>query len=79
MIILDVQPYCSECPDFEADVSKNFGVGLVTCNIYSSELEVVTEKRETTIRCKYRKRCEALKRFLMKESGNIERYEDSSV
>lgn len=55
-IRLEVQPYCSECCDFEADVTKperkrNGSDG----ELYLSD---------TIVRCKNFKRCEAIRRYL---------------
>lgn len=60
MIILDVEKYCHECPEFEADVrgeTLTDGYGMV----------VVVDH---TIRCKHRDKCRAIKNHLEKENKN---------
>lgn len=56
MIRLDVQPYCSECFDFDPDVKRPEKFQIEYQNIYISS--------DTVIRCRYAKRCESIKRFL---------------
>lgn len=51
-IKLEVQPYCSECCDFEADVTK------------PERVTATVGRTDTIIKCKYAKRCEAIKRYL---------------
>jgi hypothetical protein len=55
MIRVEVEEYCQQCLDFEPDVTKPE-------RLYIG----VTEKTfgDTIIRCKYRKRCAAITRFL---------------
>ena len=59
MIKIDVKGYCQSCTDFEPDVQrpeKLYPIG--------SEEVTVTD---TIIRCRYRKRCETIKRYLEKQ------------
>jgi hypothetical protein len=55
MIRIDVQDYCQACLDFEPDVEKPkkiyFGNGVI-------------DQTDTVVRCKYRKHCEGIKRYL---------------
>lgn len=53
-IKLEVEDYCQECMDFEADVTGPQRVR------FCSE----TALSDTIVRCEYRKRCAALKRYL---------------
>lgn len=59
MIRLEVEPYCQQCLDFSPDVTKpdrlEFGDG--TC-VYT----------DTIVKCKYRKRCAGIKRFLEQQA-----------
>lgn len=55
MIRLEVQEYCHACSDFEPDVEKPE-------KYYSLAEEVIMT--DTVVRCRYRKRCENLKRYL---------------
>lgn len=57
-IVLEVQPYCTKCLDFEADVSKptriDYGDGEF---IYG----------DTIVRCRYAKRCENIRKYLIRQ------------
>lgn len=61
MITLDVKPYCQSCLDFEPDVEKPE-------KLYGESIEYIIS--DTVIRCRYRKRCEAIKRYLDKQKEN---------
>lgn len=54
MIRVDVEDYCQNCLDFNPDVSKAERVTLGDEASYT----------DTIIRCKYRKRCCGIRRFL---------------
>ena len=56
MIRLDIQPYCSDCYDFDPDVIK-------PSKMYD-ETGVVIATSDTVVRCSHAKRCEAIKRYL---------------
>lgn len=60
MIRLEVQPYCSECCDFDPDVIKPEKI------ICSNGFVMVGD---TIVRCSYAKRCEAIKRYLSKRTN----------
>ena len=60
MIRLEVQPYCSECCDFDPDVIKPKKI------ICSNGFVMVGD---TIVRCSYAKRCEAIKRYLSKRTN----------
>ena len=62
MIRVDVQLYCSECCDFEPDVTK-------PVKICSDDGGVVATT-DTIIRCSHRKRCEAIRRYLEQQRSN---------
>ena len=57
MIRLEVQPYCSDCFDFNPEVS-----GPEKIIFSDGRIDV----GDTIVRCKYAKRCEAIKRYLSK-------------
>lgn len=59
MISLDVQPYCGNCPDFVPDVDG-------PTKIYADNIML---QSNTIVRCKYRKRCEAMIRYLEKRKA----------
>lgn len=61
MIKLEIQPYCDNCRDFEPDVS------YPECYVADNE-EIFID--DTIVRCKKRKRCEAIKRYLERRSKN---------
>lgn len=63
MITLDVKPYCQSCLDFEPDVEKPEKLYGESPNGESIEYII----SDTVIRCRYRKRCEAIKRYLDKQ------------
>lgn len=62
-IRLDVQPYCSNCLDFEADVMKPERV-----NLYSRDTPVYGTLGDTIIRCKHANRCSNLVRYLNRQN-----------
>ena len=55
MILVQVEEYCHDCLDFNADV-------FAPSRIYSEEGESTIG--DTLIKCKNRKRCAAITRFL---------------
>lgn len=68
-IRVDVKEYCAECCDFEPDVTKPEKTRL-----YGgfTDPEVMTIQTDTIVRCRYAKRCEAIKRFLEKQKEDKE-------
>lgn len=54
-IVLEVQPYCASCPDFEADVTKPVKI---------EHLDGEFVLGDTYVRCEYAKRCKNLVKFL---------------
>lgn len=62
MIILDVEPYCNDCEEFDADVKR-------PQHLYGAFGEVV-EKSDTIIRCKHRNLCKSLCRHLREKKDN---------
>lgn len=63
MIILNVEEYCHSCQDFTADVTP-------PAKLYASDGNDYT-LGDTTVQCKYRKRCAGIKRYLeSKEKEN---------
>lgn len=69
MIRLEVQEYCHDCSDFEPDVENP-----EKCYYLGSKEFIMTD---TVVRCRYRKRCENLKRYLarIEKEANHEQYE----
>lgn len=62
-IRLEVQPYCESCCDFEVDIIKPEKV-----TVYGADgpQDIAVYHTDTIIRCRYNKRCEAIKRYLEK-------------
>lgn len=62
MIVIDVQPYCEECINFDPDVEKH----VFYTETSETGKETTIYKPKTTIRCKSRRICEHIKRYLEK-------------
>ena len=60
MIRIEVQEYCSECCDFEPDVTRP--VKMVGYTPFTDVTGIT--QTDTIVRCKYAKRCESIKRYL---------------
>ena len=63
MIRLDIQGYCDTCCDFKPDV-------VSPTKLYGSGGTI--EQTDTIVRCSYAKRCEAIKRYLLKRISDKE-------
>ena len=63
MIRVEVEGYCSECMDFDPDVQKP---QKTFCD--DSEFAVT----DTIIRCRNRKRCEHIRRYLQRKDTDDE-------
>ena len=74
MITLDIQGYCQECLDFEPDVERG-KKEYIGWDLNGHDKFVITD---TVVRCKYRNRCKAIKRYLEKEKQNAENSGDQS-
>lgn len=62
MIILDVEPYCNDCEEFDADVKR-------PQHLYDGFGQVF-EKTDTIIRCEHRNLCKSLCRHLREKKDN---------
>jgi hypothetical protein len=65
MIQIEVQGYCSDCCDFESDVVR-------PQRTRTDDGKTVIQS-DTIVRCKHRKRCESIARYLerkLKEESN---------
>ena len=63
MFKLEVEEYCTDCPEFEVDLEKD--TYHYTDNMsFTNETVYICNK---TIRCKYAKRCKSMIRFLRKK------------
>lgn len=62
MITLDVEEYCQNCPDFEADVEKTqvFAIGK------GMKKETANE---TVVRCEHSVKCNTMMNYLRKYYG----------
>lgn len=58
MIKLDIQPYCQNCLNFEADVESPERAYAGSDIVYQTD---------TIVRCERRKYCENMKRYLERE------------
>ena len=61
MIRIDVQEYCDCCYDFEPDVTRP--------NKYFRDGYDEVTVGDTIVRCAYAKRCEAIRRYLMRQDA----------
>ena len=66
MIRIDVQPYCSECCDFDPDITKPV---RLYCDVTFMGDSTIA-RTDTIIRCRHAKRCEGIKRYLEHQEGN---------
>ena len=69
MIVLDVKSYCSDCLSFEPDVESPVR--------YYADFEVVSQS-DTIVRCKHRRRCDAMVRYLERHPTKGESNGDES-
>lgn len=60
MIRIDIQEYCHECVDFKPDVER-------PVRMFGDDNAVI--QTDTVVRCEYRGRCEAIRRYLEKKVG----------
>ena len=65
MIDLKVESYCSQCPEFEADVKKESFVTDDLDDIYNYIVERTITN--TSVTCKHRTRCLGMVEFLKEE------------
>ena len=66
MIRLDLQEYCESCFDFEPDIIKPERVLIQSfVNPYGQAIQ-----SDTIVRCRYARRCEAIKRYLDQKHAN---------
>ena len=60
MIRVDVEDYCHSCCDFSPDVTP-------PARMLSVDMTVT--QTDTIIQCKYRRRCEAIKKYLLRQDN----------
>lgn len=60
MIKLEVREYCHDCMDFEPDVTSPI-------RMFGDDDVII--QSDTVVRCEYRGRCEAIRRYLEKQVG----------
>lgn len=72
-IRLEIQPYCESCCDFDPDVTKPEKETLLLHD-YRNLIDkgVVVRQTDTIVRCKYAKRCEAIRRYLSQQKEDNE-------
>lgn len=68
MIRIDVEDYCHACMDFSPAVIKP------TREVVHSfgHTEPIVIQSDTIVQCEYRKRCDAIKKYLMRQSKEEE-------
>lgn len=77
MITLRVEDYCHDCPDFEADVNKE--------EVSTAMWDDVMKKWDfpvincTTIYCKHRYKCHALKEHLEKKASKENKKDETKL
>lgn len=64
MIELDVEPYCENCPDFDADVAKSIPCFTMECS------EQVNFIGNTIVRCSRRYACKAIEQTIIERMKN---------
>lgn len=57
-IVLEVQPYCSHCLDFDADVTRPGKMEYPDGEIILGD---------TYVKCRYAKRCENIRKYLIRQ------------
>ena len=62
-IRIEVKEYCSDCFDFEPDVTRP---EKITAYLVETDEPAYTHQTDTIVRCRYAKRCEGIKRYLEK-------------
>ena len=62
MIKLDVEEYCHACMDFSPDVTRPTREVVYNPMDFSPSGKIV--QSDTIVQCEYRRRCEAIKRYL---------------
>lgn len=65
MIKLDIQPYCECCDGFEPEVRRSDV-------LYAVGGEAIEVGEDMFVRCKYRKRCENMVRYLQRQMAKGE-------
>lgn len=67
MIRLDVQEYCHNCLDFEADVQAPEKQYIDDLTRFINNMDSNIRISDAIVRCAHRNRCAAIKRYLEKE------------
>lgn len=68
MIRIDVEEYCHACMDFSPNtIRPNRDVVYI-----DDSLKPVVRQSDTIVQCEYRKRCEAIKKYLMRQAKEEE-------
>lgn len=62
MIRLEVEEYCSQCPEFMPDVDKH--EETMWCQDFRSMEEKAVRRCDTIVRCKHATRCAGIKLYL---------------
>lgn len=62
MIRLEVEEYCSQCPEFEPDVDKK--EEILQYQDFKLMINETIRLCDTVVRCKHAARCEGIKLYL---------------
>ena len=65
MIKLIVEPYCDNCPEFEAHVDRE------SFRIEQFDLEETIIENHTIITCEHREKCHGMKDWLAKQNNDV--------
>ena len=68
MIRIDVEEYCHACMDFSPAVIKPTREVVYT----TGSPDPLVLQSDTIVQCEYRKRCEAIKKYLMRQGKEEE-------
>jgi hypothetical protein len=77
-IKLEVKPYCADCCDFEADVVKGEKEVRYYWDPVNLEQQTKVHRTDTTVKCKYARRCEGMMRHLSEIKAS-EKYEQLQI
>mgnify|MGYP006923207769 CR=1 FL=1 len=62
-IVLEVQPYCANCLDFDSEITKPTRI---------EHLDGEYIYGDTVVRCRYAKRCENIRKYLTRQKKIVD-------
>lgn len=72
MIRIEVEEYCHACMDFSPDVIKPTREVMYIREPSNYEVTTKVIQSDTIVQCEYRRRCEAIKKYLERQTKNEE-------